>query len=337
MIFSLPDPKTHHNEQTTFQCCNVRLPFHASSFSQRNLLWRVQSIPQKLNKQASSGIFDSVLNVPGHLFVNDEEDGFRLTWVVDHWNCGEFQCRGQLTEYQFPNRVVGAVLTFEDTWEEFACDRYSGKRLDANKGTQNVGLRISSEAYLHVHVLLKEILRKRTFSSAAFHYNLISVHTMGRVADLIIVFTRKEKSGSLGVFVQVDLFTGCYQEQDWVKRKTLGTRDEDVSSLRSWCSALALSRRMRQRCSGPYSINTKHSTDWSRLCVETAFDADEADDYDPEIWQDYVNGTTSTTPKFISLSSLYPDCDLITNNAITSCLPVSALRSKSSPLELVYL
>jgi hypothetical protein len=299
----------------------------------------VQHIPQKDDSESSSCIFDYVIELPGYLFFNDEEDGFRLTWVMEQWNCDEFTCRRKMTDSPFSTGATAAVLTAQQTWEKIICDQYTGERLVGEKGTEQCGLRITSESFLQVDILLGEILSGRKGISEIhpeFHYNLISVHANGRVADLIIAFIRKRKPGSLGVFVQIDLFTGRYLEQDWVK--SVGTKDS--SSLRSWCSTLALNRRMKQKRSGPYSVDKKHTIDWSRLCIESPFDPDEADDYAPEFWEDYVSGAesllSSTAPKFVSLSSLYPDCDLITNKAITSCLPVAALRSKNSPTELVY-
>jgi hypothetical protein len=54
-------------------------------------------------------------------------------------------------------------------------------------------------------------------------------------------------------------------------------------------------------------------------------------------WSEYIGNTQAKRPpKFISLASIYPDCDLVTNNAITSCLPVSSLQCKDSPVQLAY-
>ena len=138
------------------------------------------------------------------------------------------------------------------------------------------------------------------------------------------------------MFVRVDLFSGRFEELDWVK--SMGAKE--VSSLRRWCNALALNRRMKQMKAGPYSINMRHAIDWGKLCKETYFDYDEEDDFSPSVWKDYVesreNILTKQPPKYISLASLYPDCDMVSNRAIINCIPVSSLKSKHSPIELVY-
>lgn len=293
-------------------------------------------------------IFDSIYSLPGYLFLNDEEDGFRLTWAMDAgWNTEESTCKNsQVPNSPLRNGIDSAafIVTSQDTWERFHYDCYSGKRLFLDDEKKNLpqsdGIRVISEAFLHVDALLGEILDRRKNmpeSNPEFIYNLISLQYSGRVADLIITFIRKKKPGSLGVFVQVDLFTGRFQEQDWVK--SLDTKD--ASALRKWCNALALNRRMKQVRAGPYSveINAK-STDWGRLCKESYFDNDKDDDLLPSVWKEYVESAESTlnrkAPKMISFSSLYPACDLITNMALTSCLPVASLRSKHSPIKLIY-
>jgi hypothetical protein len=273
--------------------------------------------------------------------LNDEEDGFRLTWAMDAWDTDEAMRKNEIADSPLRAGIDSSatIISSQDTWEEFHSELYSGKRLVPEKDSPVSGVSVVSEAFLHVDALLGEILDSRkgvSESHPEFYYNLISIHHGGRVADLIITFIRKQKSGSLGVFVLVDLFTGRFQERDWVKN--LGTKD--TSSLRSWCNALALNRRMRQVRAGPYSIEVKHSIDWGRLCQESYFDLDEEDDITPSVWREYVESAesilTRKPPKFISLSSLYPDCDLVTNKAITSCLPVASLQCKNSPSQLVY-
>ena len=172
-----------------------------------------------------------------------------------------------------------------------------------------------------------------------YFYNLITVVHGGRVAEIVITFLAKGKNGALGVFLWVDLFSGQHQELEWVKSE----RTTEVSSLRLWCNAIALNRRMQQVRAGPYSAEAKSSVDWgSSLCKETFLDHDEEDNFDPEIWRGFCRsqalgfGKPKPCPKWISLSSLYPDCDLITNRAVMSKLPVSSMESKHSPIRLVY-
>jgi hypothetical protein len=260
---------------------------------------------------------------------------------MDSWDSEEVACRDEIPTSPLSDGIDSAatIISTQDTWEEFHSDQSSGQRLPVDKNSAASGISVVSEAFLHIEILLGDIIAGRKGVSEQhpeFNYNVISVDSAGRVADLIITFIRKTKSVSLGVFVQVDLFTGKYQEQDWVR--SLGAKD--TSSLRKWCNTLALNRRMRQLRAGPYSIEAKHSIDWCRLCKESYFDHDEEDDAAPSVWQEYVGSAesilTRKPPKFISLSSLYPACDLVSNKAIISCLPVASLRCKHSPIELVY-
>jgi hypothetical protein len=327
---------------STFQCANVRIGA-GLAFTTRNLLWRVHGIPYSSPKDDSSSdakrSCDAVWNLPGYLFLNDEEDGYRMTWVTDSWNVQEAGCENKLPTSPLANGIESstqAIVTVEDTWEACRSERYTGSRKYEKEKSD---IRIAFEAFLHVDVLLNEITsRRKNFSNRhpEYYYNLISVTCGGRIAELVITFILQNKPGSLGVFVRVDLFTGRFQEQEWIK--SVGTHD--IFSLRSWANAIALNRRMRQMRAGPYSINAKHCIDWGRLCKESYFDMDQEDDFDPSIWKPYVGSAqtmlTQKVPKQISFASLYPDCDLITNHAVTSKSPVSSLKSRGTPIQLVY-
>ena len=326
---------------STFQCANVRIGA-GLAFTTRNLLWRVHGIPcSSPNDDSISNVersCDAVWNLPGYMFLNDEEDGYRMTWVTDSWNVQEAGCENKLPTSPLANGIEStqAIVTVEETWEACRSERYTGSR---RYEKETSGIRIAFEAFLHVDVLLNEITsRRKNFSNRhpEYYYNLISVTCSGRIAELVITFILQDKPGALGVFVRVDLFTGRFQEQEWIK--SVGTHD--IFSLRSWANAIALNRRMRGMRAGPYSINAKHCIDWGRLCKESHFDLDQEDDFDPSIWKPYVGSAqtmlTQKVPKHISFASLYPDCDLITNHAVTSKSPVSSLKSRGSPIQLVY-
>lgn len=336
VIFSLPQGHRHGRFTRAMQCINVRMGAN-TSFTLRNLLWRVDETP--LRGTGSLAMFDSVLQLPGYMLFNDEEDGFRITWVLDQWNLEESACKREIRNSPLQSGFVATtpILSVQDTWEELQYDAYSGRRVFLDDGATVSGVSVANEVFLHVDILLGEILNRRkgvyeTYPD--YYYNLISVTNGGRVAQLVIAFLRKEKPGSLGIFVNVDLFTGKAQELDWVK----STGTMDTSSLRAWSNSLALNRRMRHVGAGPFSINTKgHSRDWGLLCKELYCDWDEEDDYDSAFWSEFVGNTQAKRPpKFISFASIYPDCDLVTNHAITSCLPVSSLQCKNSPIQLVY-
>jgi hypothetical protein len=318
-----------------------------SSFTLRNLLWRVEGIPRRstANSASSSSLFfDSVLNLPGYVLFNDEEDGFRISWAVDQWGYHETECIAEMNGSPLTAGIdcPSPILSVQETWETFHSDLQTGQRVLVNDNDSDQpgsgGVMIANEIFLHVDTLLGQIMdRHKKFSSKSpeFLYNLVCVTEKGRIAELVITWLRKiEKHGSLGVFVHVDLFTGTFQELDWVK-STIAT---NTSALRRWSNTLALNRRMKQLRAGPFSINsTSNSRDWGRLCKESYFDPDEADDYDASVWLEYIaNVQKKRPPKCISFSSLYPDCDLVNNSAITSCLPVSSLKCKDSPIQLVY-
>lgn len=346
-MFSLPRGRFDTRYARAFVCKNVRMGGTAS-FTLRNLMWRVNKLPCLDPGQAQPfpGHFDSILQLPGYLLLNDEEDGFRLTWVLEqHWIVPKKGQNGDSPVLQDAFKPTSNILSYQDTWEEVCYDKVSGSRipLDPTIGetmTPTTGASVFCEAFLHVDVLLGEILSRRkkqvSESHPEFYYNLISMAFGGRVADIVIVFLRGGgRPGSLGVFARVDLFAGTVQELDWVQ----GRKVEDLVSLRAWSNSLALNRRMRHVGAGPFSTDSKtHTRDWGRLCQESiCIDYDEEDDYDSSFWAEYASDPQDKRPpKKVSLSSIYPDCDLVTNNAITSCLPVSSLQCKDSPIQLIY-
>lgn len=345
---------TVKSSSRVFKCTNVQVSSNWGC-SSRNLLWCVNVIPSRHDARRESGaVSGTYFNAPGYLFLNDEGDGFRLTWSTE-------ECFLVLEEPGLINVSTGSplgdaevsltadIVSRQQAWEEMICDIASGEqifpsispRAGDGRDLQHRDLGVVNEAFLHVDVLLAEILAKRKGISERhpeFVYNLISVDCGGRVADLVVAFFRKKRSYSLGVFVKVDLFTGSYHELDWVQ----SIETKDASSLQLWCNRLALNRRMKQVRAGPYSVDTKLSMDWTRLSRETyTFDNDEEDDYDEAYWREFVHGIEAEKmkrkpPKLITLSSLYPSCDVITNQALLACQPVLSMRAKDSPVHLVY-
>ena len=252
VLFSLDinhrDPR---RSLSTFQCANVRIGA-GLAFTTRNLLWRVHGIPYSSpNDDSISNVkrtCDALWNLPGYILLNDEEDGYRLTWVTDSWNVQEAGCENKLPTSPLANGTEStqAIVTVEETWEACRSERYTGSRR-YEKETSDI--RIAFEAFLHVDVLLNEITsRRKNFSNRhpEYYYNLISVTCSGRVAELVITFILQNKPGALGVFVRVDLFTGRFQEQEWIK--SVGTHD--IFLLRSWPNAVRVMR------AGPCSIKS---------------------------------------------------------------------------------
>ena len=225
-------------------------------------------------------------------------------------------------------------------------ENFDGSGID---NVQVGGLSMRFEAFLSVERLLLEIMARRKSMSEErcpeYFYNLVSVTRGGRVAELVVAFCTSKHPGGLGVFVQIDLFLGTFRSRDWVQRvcKRINGKEEP-GFLRKWCNALALNRRLRHAQAGPFSMNITDKQAMAlgtgRLCKETAFDRDEADDFDPEVWKTFVESGLSTSsgtpPKQISVSSLYPDCDIVSNKAVMSYQPVSMLECKQAPVQLKY-
>jgi hypothetical protein len=167
---------------------------------------------------------------------------------------------------------------------------------------------------------------------------LISIHNAGRVANVVIAFANPRKACSIGIFVNVDIFTGHYEELDWVKDSST-----DPTSVQTWCNRLAINRRMKHLRVGPFASGKKSNLDWSCIVTETkSIDYDEVDNYNERFWKSFVIGKTSrvttdrSLPKVITLSSLYPDCETISNDALLHCEPVKSMRAKDAPLQLIY-
>jgi len=350
ILFSTPKGCQGHNEDndisrvTTWQCTNVKM-WAGSHFSYRNLLWQVDGVPIATDQERERTTNDTprIYKVPATLFLNDEEDGFRLTWFSEYnlssLKDGDFPISSPvLTAAVLPS---SPIVSFEASWERFDSDRLDGSRI-LPIGKEPVGICVLSEAYLHVELVLRDVLSKREKMEkempTEFFYNLVSVTNGGRVAELIIVFIRTTRPGSLGLFVEVDLYTGQYQEENWVKSIHI----RHPSALRLWGNTLALNRRMKSLRVGPYALDRDHMMDWSRLCSEMdrGFDPDENDDFVPTFWDGYVDGqgtmASRKPPKMISYSTLYPDCDFITNKSVADFKPVVSLQGKYSSTDLVY-
>ena len=72
-------------------------------------------------------------------------------------------------------------------------------------------------------------------------------------------------------------------------------------------------------------------------------DINDYDDMNVELWKPFVNQDQERTgdkrkslPKLAAMSSLYPSCDIINNNAVTSGVPVHSISCRDFPLELSY-
>ena len=357
-----------------YQAINVRIA-SGEAFTSRNLLWRVQQLPilshskgDDNNNNRTKTIKGSSY-VPGYLFLNDEADGYRLTWVVEsEWDASSCTSGERPEEEGLLPAFVGnedeasasgiecpEAMSFQgETWQECYSDKITGKEVygdpqQSSSTGDDGGIQIVAEVFLSVEALLGKILsRRKKFASSQlqdYQYNCVSVSPSGRIAELVITFLLKEKAVSMGLFVHVDLYTGTFQEKTWIKSNNVhvsATNKSSVpgsSTLRDWCNSLALNRRAQTLQAGPFSIQGNKSMGWNRLYTDQAyFDQDEADTFDSSIWQPHFDNAflSEKPPKLISLSTLYPDCDWITNKAVISKTPVHSLACKDSPIQLVY-
>jgi len=309
-----------------------------------------------------------------YILFNDEDDGFRITWISigDGLNDEEVECTTLPCSIR-PTRSDIVTKSEDNVWEIITSDSQTGcypttkEEEDDNVKLQSKskdGLSIAFELYLHIDALLSDIMSRRQSSlfkntpyqnesvsfMPDFYYNLVSVSPDSLKVTVIIVFSNKEKQmhstkkvpSALGVFVQVNLFDQSYNELKWLQHPTLS---DDAASMKQWCNSLALNWRMKECrvgvfCLDSAEIGSKFDS-WTCKTHEENADDDLVDDRNVNLWSEYVtakktNGSAVKVPKDISMSSLYPHCDVITNRAVVQHIPVKRITSRSSPIELIY-
>ena len=270
-----------------------------------------------------------------------------------------------------PNAIVptrGDIVAPTEgyVWQECLSDKLTGYRAtdERDVAVHRDGLNVEFEAYLSVDALLSDIICRRRqsslFKKSPYHnekvffmpehfYNLISTSPDTLKVILVVTFSNKEKMihsskkvpSALGVVVEVNLFDQTYNEIQWVQHPSCS----DASSMRRWSDSLALNWRMRQCRVGIFCLDTheigQRLVNWCCKTHEHNVDEDLSDDRNVEIWGSYVKRRNSSKenaapPKDISMSSLYPYCDLITNRAVFTAIPVRKIPSRRSPIELTY-
>lgn len=340
-----------------FKCNNV--PMFRNDDSRRKMLWSVESIPNKdeTSPNLTRNVYHTYFRTPGYLLCNDEGNGVRLTWATEKCFLVSSCLSVVSIDSRFVSGLIGSagvkILSHQQqnsSWTEAHYNKMTGEAIaqDLNADSTSESLSaaqvsIVNESFLQLDVLLADVLSRRKGISETrpdFCFSLISVNRSGRIADFVIVFTRKNKACSLGFYVKIDLFSGMFVELDWLRSKG----KKETFSLRKWCNKLAVNRRMQYLRAGPFAVTEKHALDCTRLCRETfTFDNDEEDDYDESYWREFVLDEKNSegkkrcqAPKLVTLSSLYPSCDIITNQAIINFEPVMSIRAKDSPIQLVY-
>ena len=337
----------------------------------RNLIWKTKILPRVPRDSfcRSMLICERLQECEnGYLVLNDESDGFRIFWIV-LLPSPDIPVDITLRSLQSPQQKIvpqrrdiviatdnrQAGTSFLDSMIEPLWAKASNGLISMEHGgRENVGgLEIVFEGYLKVDALLSDIIRRRkkmifrNMDSVEimpdYYYNMVSI-TEGRTAKLVIVFDNpgqtkvsntRQTSGpaSLGVFLTLDLLDQSYTENRWLQHPTC----KGSGFLRQWSNKLATNERMIEMNVGPYC----HSTTQTFFGIEThEIDVIDEDDENFSFWADYVSGkqknSTALPPKSVAMSSLYPFCDLIKNDAVVSAIPVHQIHCKQFPLELYY-
>lgn len=352
--------------------------YEVDSFSKANRLWKVDFIPCKDEQPPDDPhrLTEQLLELPGYLHFLDEKNGFLMTWISDTaWGAREANRRMDISWSPSgirakSNRVVTSVSP--NMWKEKLSDRDCGAKvpdMDAcssqrsEKGEQdkNGQVSVNFTARMDVHRLLEDILLRRPMlvpgydpnnmlisTFPCYGFDLVAVTDGGRTVELVVAFEAgKEKGGSIGVALGVDILTQTYKELQWGKGADVqyDPTSDSVTKLSIWCNNLALQRRMRQQRVGPYSCFPDHPSDWSWLCHGTSSGLEQQDGWDPEIWQPLTLKLESSrrgeqlgrcSLAGLSQSLVYPDCELADNQAVISRLPVFSMGCSSGPTELVY-
>ena len=345
----------------SYHCSNVRIGGW-NSFTFRNCIWPTTVIPTKCTTHQVNGyLCDSFRRVlSAHILLNDEDDGFRISWVTSFGSTSQKCCFLHRPGGTRPSRRDILTIPDENVWELITSHSGSGRICQNVPNIYCSGLKVAFEIYLSVDALLSDILDRRKHSSMFgkspyqndgvrfmpdYCYELISVVADEMAVILVLVFSNREKmiqatkkvASAMGVFLRLNLYDQSYDELQWVCHSS-------SRSLKSWCTSLALNWRMRENrvgvfCVGPTIVDTWST--WSCGTHEHNCNDDLDDDTNVALWSEYVRKRSRKTkelapPKNISMSSLYPSCDVVTNRAVLTAVPLTRMTSRQSPIEVVY-
>lgn len=369
-IFRLPGACNQSSVMVkSFKCSNVRVIGNLRSHTTRNLLWPTNCFPMPNIGGSTSAVegwcsgFRKTLS-RGYLLLNDEDDGFRMTWITINDKQDEGMerrsehKRSSATKYSVKASRPDIICATDNSgWDGLFSERFSGCISSVSDADCTApSLHIGHEAFFSLEALLSEIMsrRKRMFATCLsmpdYFYNLISVSDDGRALKLILVFALRKKStqkdpkkkiatpAAVGVFIEFDMFDTSYNEVEWVQHPRLS----DSRFLRSWCNTLAVAHRMRDMRVGPYRYKQGGALLQNYASSGIGFHEDNADrngpeDLDPSVWMVGNGGQDDgERPPRIAMSSLYPFCDVVSNEAVTSAEPVMRIACRDSPIELGY-
>lgn len=338
----------------SYRSCNVRIGGW-NSYTMRNALWKTTLVP------TCCGGFRKALSA--YILFNDEDDGFRISWIASSFGIKDLTP----TEIHFqpgakrPSRTDILSKPEDDAWEKIVtdttnCQSYASHKVDGSD------LEIAFELYLSVDALLSDILDRRKHSSMfghsayqsnnvrfipEFYYNLVSAEASRMEVTLVLVFSNREKMmhdtkrmpSVMGVFVKLSLYDQSYDELQWVCYN-------DTRSMKSWCESLALNWRMKETAVGIFCTDSAisgASPNWLCNTHDHNCDEDLEDDKNEVLWNEYaekrVNAAKKSqvvAPKAISMTSLFQNCDTVSNRAVQTAVPSTRMTSRCSPIEVVY-
>lgn len=322
---------------TTATCPTVRLGGSLTTI--RNFLWSVSQVP--IISPGTVWSCHDAHQTRAHLFLNDEYDGFRLTWLVSPNTCYPPSPLSKSTlspRKDTANTTKPSFIELEQTWQ----------------GDSSM---IAAEAYLHIDSLLHDIRsrRRQVFDYKShiipmFGYHLVSVDDSGRQVKLVICFSNPNQPSMFAVVVKIDVYTQSYQEIEWaqlvLQSGIVPSRKED--RLRSYSERFALHQRMKEMCIGPFAlqptktggglgVSRMTNGDW-RFLLDHSSNADHDERHDWHKVRIYErHAQVKEFARSVAMATLYPDCSLFTNAPVRLGLPVQVLKCRSGKTELVYL
>jgi hypothetical protein len=371
VLFPLPP---RHHPRTVVQTLRASMStIPTESSLKRNWLWPVHQIPIRPTTTTmishNQFLCDQVLDQSGHLLFQEEggsaAKGLRLTWITDaSWQdaCSIRNIHVNPRVGSIPTRtdIVSAIDPKDSIWKETFHDSRTGCIVDTTTEETTLGhFSIAYEAFINISYLLTELLlatvgMKKHLSTDGesphppHAVEIVSVTENGRSVDLVIAFSSAQVA-SYGVYVTLDIFTRQYHVNGWMKKGKVA----NTAELKNVCTLLALYWRMKQRRLGPYAALPDDSWPWvSSLCLEkynqSGYEFEMERDRDPAQWKPFAETAKNAREegnlfpldvihcKKIPYSSLYPQCELITNRNLRQEVPVLELAGMKSPLKLVY-
>ena len=243
---------------------NVRIGGR-ESFTIRNALWPTTVIPTRTKKLKRKDLKEDFYlcqylrrALSAYVLFNDEDDGFRITWITiaDNIEESEVVCANDASNSNTIRPTRSDIVTPSEgyVWQECLTDSLTGYRaLDESSVVEPLEcLNVAFEVYLHVDALLSDLIcrmqsslfklspyhNERVFFMPEFFYNLISASPDTLKVVLVVTFSNKEKMmkestkkvpSALGVFVEVNLFDQSCSEL----RTSVGTASV-VCCARRW-------------------------------------------------------------------------------------------------------